>query len=104
VLQQWSFPFIQCFEIVIDCSYNGRVNCDRFVDDSGWTWQFGRFEASSCGCYGKGDDAGDQGEIRKRREAVKLESVIPESSFDVVVEPVANNAALIENSVVWRHT
>jgi hypothetical protein len=45
-------PFIQCFEIVVDCSYNGGMNRDRVVDDSGRTWQFVRFEASSsCGLW-----------------------------------------------------
>jgi hypothetical protein len=39
----------------------------------------------------------------KRREAVKLESVIPESASNVVVELAANDAALIESGVVWRH-
>jgi hypothetical protein len=59
-----------------------------------WTWQHGQFETWSCGCHRDGDNAGDQGEIGKRREAVKLESAIPESAFDVVVGPVANNVTL----------
>jgi hypothetical protein len=44
-----------------------------------------------------------RGEIRKRREEVKLESAIPESAFDVDMESVANNAALTESRVAWRH-
>jgi hypothetical protein len=56
--------------MVRECSYDGGVNRDRVVNDSGRTWQFGRFEASSCGCYGDGDNAGDRrGEMRKRRDA-----------------------------------
>jgi hypothetical protein len=42
------------------------------------------------------------GSAEKRREAVKLESAIPESAFDVVADSVANNAALTASSVVWR--
>jgi hypothetical protein len=94
--KQWLFPFIQCFETVGECSYDGGVIRDRVLNDSGGTWQFGRSEASSCGCYGDGDNAGDQGEIGKRREAAKLESAILESAFDVVVESAAKNAAVTE--------
>jgi hypothetical protein len=67
----------------------GRVNLDnlRFL---------------SCGCHRDGDNAGDREEIRKRREAVKLESAIQESDFNVVVGSAANNGALMESSVVWR--
>jgi hypothetical protein len=104
VLQQWSLPFIQRFEAVGECSYyDGGVNHDRVVDDSGcWTWQFGQFEASSCGCHRDRDNTGDQGEIGKHRKAVKLASAIPESAFNVVVNLTANDAAPLESSVVWR--
>jgi hypothetical protein len=60
VLQQWSFPFNLFFEAVGECGCNGGVNGDRFIDDSGWTCQFGQLEALSCVCHRDRDNAGDQ--------------------------------------------
>ena len=66
------------------------------VEDSSRARQFGRVEASSCCCHRDWDNAGNRRETGESREAVKLESAMPESAFDIVVEAITDDATLIE--------
>jgi hypothetical protein len=97
------FPFVQSLNVLKERSYDVGVHRDRVIDDNCGSCQFGRFETLGCGFHRDRNNAGNRGEIWKSREAVKVESEMTESAFDVVVEWVANDAALIESNVVWRY-